>query len=135
MYCAAMGRTSRDQMEHTPSDGRTDLVGEPARQPLQLNRGHHIDIRDQQRYQDTSYWTRSGSLRIVHCPRGILYSDRLFVVDTTLPDRLLSVASIYMACADVYDGNQVASRQREGQEDWQARRMEFKAVVLFHTIL
>lgn len=68
-------------------------------------------------------------------PQGILLSDRLFVADTTLPDRLLSVASIYMACADVYDGNQVASRQREGQEVWQARRMEFKAVVLFHTIL
>lgn len=70
MYCAAMVKTSRDQMEHTPSDGRTGLVVGPARQPLQLNRSHHIDVRDQQRYQDTSYWTTSGSLRIVHCPEG-----------------------------------------------------------------
>lgn len=68
-------------------------------------------------------------------PQGILYSDRLFVADTTLPYRRLSVASIFMAYADVYDTNQVASRQREGQEDRQPRRMEFKAVVLFHTIL
>lgn len=68
-------------------------------------------------------------------PQRILYSDRLFVADTTLPYRRLSVASVCMAYANLYDGNQVASRQREGQEDWQARRMEFKAVVLFHTIL
>lgn len=40
-------------------------------------------------------------------PQGILYSDRLFVADTTLPYRRLSVASIYMAYADVYDENQV----------------------------
>lgn len=68
-------------------------------------------------------------------PQRILYSDRLFVADTTLPYRRLSVASIYMAYADVYDANQVASRQMEGLENWQARRMEFKAVVLFHAIL
>lgn len=68
-------------------------------------------------------------------PRDPVPSDRLFVVDTTLPYRLLSAASIFMAYANLYDGNQVASRQREGQEEWQTRRMEFKAVVLFHTIL
>lgn len=41
-------------------------------------------------------------------PQRIRYSDRLFVADTTLPYRRLSVASVCTAYANLYDGNQVA---------------------------
>lgn len=47
-------------------------------------------------------------------PQGILFSDRLFVADTTLPYRLLSLASIYIAYADVYDTNQVTFAAKGG---------------------